>query len=96
MSKARAIGDLPLAVRFGDVVRPHSRHLADSFHILELAEVYALAKRPADALDLCREALRRKFTRESLLAAPGLASLRSTAEFRALVGDAAAPRRKTR
>lgn len=89
MSKMREIGDLPLAVRLGDLVRPHRRQLANSYHLLELAEVYALAKRPADALALCREALARKFTRENLLAAPGLASLRSNPEFKALVAPKA-------
>jgi hypothetical protein len=88
MSKALAMEDLPLAARLGDLVRPHLQGLANSEHVLELARVYALSKRSADAVSICRECIERQFTREDLLADHGLVSLHSDSRFKALVGGA--------
>jgi hypothetical protein len=91
MSKARAMKDLPFAARLGDLVRPHVQTLTEPEHVLELARVYALSKRPDDAASICHECIRRRWTRENLLADRDLVSLHSHPDFKKLVGVAKRP-----
>lgn len=91
MSKALVMKDLSLAARLGDLVRPHVQTLVDSERVLELARVYAFSKRPDDAVSICRECIRRRWTRENLLADHGLVSLHSHPAFKKLVGVAKRP-----
>jgi len=89
--QALAINDVPLAVRLSELVRPYTKNFADSSHVITLARAYALSKRPADAVTMCRVALQQRWTREDLIAEPGLAVLHSNADFKKLVGDAKPP-----